>query len=144
MVPPLDHFQGKNKNCSYLARAISTSRRSFFSNLTTFERRSGLKKFSFTKSQFSKLGGCQNFKVIGSEEMPILVWGRRKRPPNKYGINLRLINFDNHPIVKIYNLLLLFLFFWPYPIMGFELGLRLSLEIKQSPECLPNNLQIVS
>ena len=24
-------------------------------------------------------------KVIGSEEMPILVWGRRKRPPTKMG-----------------------------------------------------------
>ena len=46
MVPPLDHFQGKNKNCSSLARTISTSRRSFFSNLTTFERRSGPKFFS--------------------------------------------------------------------------------------------------
>ena len=46
MVPPLDHFQGKNKNCSSLARTISTSRRSFFSNLTTFERRSGPKIFS--------------------------------------------------------------------------------------------------
>ena len=28
MVPPLDHFQGKNKNCSSLARTIRTSRRS--------------------------------------------------------------------------------------------------------------------
>ena len=44
MVPPLNHFQGKNKNRSSLARTISESRRSFFANLTTFERRSGLKK----------------------------------------------------------------------------------------------------
>ena len=70
--------------------------------------------------------------------------GTAQAPPNYYGIDLRLINFDNHLIFKIYNLLLLFLFFWPYPIMGFVLGLRLSLEIKQSPKCLPNNLQIVS
>ena len=27
-----------------------------------------------------KMGDCQNFKVIGPEEMPILIWGRRKRP----------------------------------------------------------------
>ena len=46
MVPPLDHFQGKNKHCSSLAGTISASRRSFFANLTTFERRSGLKKIS--------------------------------------------------------------------------------------------------
>ena len=26
--------------------------------------------------------------------------------------------------------------------MGFVLGLRLSLEIKQSPKCLPNNLKL--
>ena len=65
-------------------------------------------------------------------------------PPNWNGINLRLINFDNHPIFKIYNLLFLFLFFWPFPIMGFVLRLRRSLEIKQSPKCLPNNLKIVS
>ena len=37
---------------------------------------------------------------IGPEEMPILVLGRCKRPPNKNGINLRLIDFDNHPILK--------------------------------------------
>ena len=44
MVPPLGYFQGKNENCSSFARTISASRRSFFANLTTFERRSGLKK----------------------------------------------------------------------------------------------------
>ena len=27
--------------------------------------------------------GFDNIKVIGPEEMPILVWGRRKRPPTK-------------------------------------------------------------
>ena len=29
--------------------------------------------------------GFDNIKVIGPEEMPILVWGRRKRPPTKLG-----------------------------------------------------------
>ena len=38
-------FRVKQK-ISYLARIISTSRRLFFANLTTFERRSGLKIFS--------------------------------------------------------------------------------------------------
>ena len=68
VVPPLDHFQGENINCSSLAITISTSRGSFFANLTTFEWCSGLKFFSL---------------FIGPEEMPILVWGRRKRPPTK-------------------------------------------------------------
>ena len=49
MVPPLDHFQGKNKNCSSLTRTISALRRSFFANLPTFEQRSGLKKFPLLK-----------------------------------------------------------------------------------------------
>ena len=54
--PPLNHFQGKNKNRSSLARTISESRRSFFANLTTFERRSGLKKFSLLKIAILKMG----------------------------------------------------------------------------------------
>ena len=49
MVPPLDHFQGKNKIYSSLARTISASRWSFFANLSTFERRSGLKKVFLPK-----------------------------------------------------------------------------------------------
>ena len=56
MVPPLDHFQGKNENCSSLAKTISVSRRSFFANLTTFERRFGLKDFSLLKIAFLKMG----------------------------------------------------------------------------------------
>ena len=56
MVPPLDHFQGKNKNCSSFARMISASRRSFFANLATFERRFGLKKFSLLKIAILKMG----------------------------------------------------------------------------------------
>ena len=80
MVPPLDHFQGKNENCSSPTRTISASRQSFFANLTTFERRSGLKKFSHLKIAILKWGDFENFEVIGPEEIPILVWGRRKRP----------------------------------------------------------------
>ena len=38
------HFQEENISCSSLARTISASRRSFFANMTTFERPSGLKK----------------------------------------------------------------------------------------------------
>ena len=41
MVPPLDNFQGKNKNGSSLAGTISASSWNFFANLTTFERQSG-------------------------------------------------------------------------------------------------------
>ena len=41
------------------------------------------KTFPFPKSRFWKWGDCQNFKVIGPEEMPILVLGRRKRPQLK-------------------------------------------------------------
>ena len=35
--------------------------------------------------QFWKWGNCKNFKVVGHEEMPILVCGRRKRPQTKMG-----------------------------------------------------------
>ena len=62
MVPPLDLFQGKHKNCSSFARTFSTSRGSFFANLINFQLRS----------------------VIGPEEMSILVWGQRKRPQLKW------------------------------------------------------------
>ena len=55
MVPPLNRFQGKNKNCSSLARTISASRRSFFANLT-----------------------------IGPEKMPILDLGQLRRPQLKW------------------------------------------------------------
>ena len=51
MVPPLDQFQGKNKNCSSFARTISVSRRSFFANLTTFEWRFGLRIFENKANQ---------------------------------------------------------------------------------------------
>ena len=75
--PPFDHFQGRNKNHSSLAKRISASRRSIFANLTTFERR-------YSKSQFWKWGNCQNFKVIGPEEMPNLFWGSASAPKLKW------------------------------------------------------------
>ena len=56
MVPPLDHFQGRNKNCSSLARTISASSRSFFANLAIFEPHPGLKEFSFLKITILKMG----------------------------------------------------------------------------------------
>ena len=56
MVPHLDHFQGGNRNCSSLARTINMSKRSFFANLTTFERRSGLKNFSLLKIAIYEMG----------------------------------------------------------------------------------------
>ena len=49
MVPNLNHFQGKTKNPSSSASTISMSRQSFFENLTTFERQSGLEKFPLLK-----------------------------------------------------------------------------------------------
>ena len=56
MVPPLHHIQAKNKNHSSLARMISALRRSFFANLVTFERRSGLKNFFLLKISILKMG----------------------------------------------------------------------------------------
>ena len=79
MVPPLSHFQGINKNRSSLARRINTSRKSFFDNLTTL---------ALIRAQLGfriQVGAECGNKVIGPEEMPILVWGRRKRPPTKMG-----------------------------------------------------------
>ena len=49
-------FKGKIKNHSSLARTICASRRSFFTNLTTFERRSGLQKISQLKITILKMG----------------------------------------------------------------------------------------
>ena len=40
----------------------------------------------WVKLSWVELGlGFDNIKVIGPEEMPILVWGQRKRPPTKMG-----------------------------------------------------------
>ena len=67
MVPPLDQFQGKNKNCSSFARMISTSRRSFFANLTTFEWRFGLKIVSLLKIAILRME--KNFRPEGRSKV---------------------------------------------------------------------------
>ena len=82
MVPPLDHFQGKNKNCSSLARRISASRRSFFRNLTTFERRSGLKIISLLKIAILKMGWLSKFQSHRSWGDAHLNLGAAQAPPN--------------------------------------------------------------
>ena len=82
MVPPLDHLQGKNKNGSSLARRISASRRSFFANLTTFERRSGLKIFSLFKIAILKMGWLSKFQSHRSWGDAHLSFGAAKAPPN--------------------------------------------------------------
>ena len=82
MVPPLDNFQWKNRNCSSLARMISASRRSFFANLTTFERRSGLKKFSLLKITILKMGWFSKFHSPRSWEDAHLSLGVLAPPTN--------------------------------------------------------------
>ena len=47
-------------------------------------------------------------KVIGPDEILILVWGPHKGP-HKNGIGLSLIDFNNHPIFKIQMRLFLLL-----------------------------------
>ena len=84
MVLPLDHFQGE-KNAPLFPERSMLQDYHFFACLTTFERRSGLKKFPLLKIPNLKKGDCQNFNVIDPEEMPILVQGRHKRPPTKVG-----------------------------------------------------------
>ena len=81
MLPPLDYFQGKNKNCSSLARTISLSRRSFFAYLTTFERRSGLKKFAILKITILKMGFLSKFQSHRSWEDAHLSLGAAQAPP---------------------------------------------------------------
>ena len=80
MVPPLENFQGENKNCLSLARRISVSRRSFLANLTTFGPHSGTKFFSFLKIAILKMGWLLKFQSHRSWGDTILVWGWRKRP----------------------------------------------------------------
>ena len=82
MVPPLDHIQGKNKNCSSFARTISASRRSFFANLATFERRSGLKYFSLLKIAILKMGWLSKFQSHRSWGDAHLSLGAAQAPPN--------------------------------------------------------------
>ena len=82
MVPPLDHFQGKNKNCSSFARTISASRRSFFENLDTFERRSRLKRFSLLKIAILEMGWLSKFQSHRSWGDAHLSLGAAQAPPN--------------------------------------------------------------
>ena len=82
MVPPFDHFQRKNENRSSLARTISGSRRSFFVNLATFERRSGLKKFSLLKIAILKMGWLSKFQSHRSWGDAHLSFGAAQAPPN--------------------------------------------------------------
>ena len=82
MVPPLDHFQGRNKNYSSLARTISASRRSFFANLTTFEWRSGLKFFSILKIAILEMGWLSKFQSHRSWGDAHLSLGAAQAPPN--------------------------------------------------------------
>ena len=82
MVPPLDNFQWKNRNRSSLARMISASRRSFFANLTTFERPSGLKKFSLLKIAILKMGWLSKFQSHRSWGDAHLSLGAAQAPPS--------------------------------------------------------------
>ena len=82
MVPPLDHFEGKNKNRSSLARLISTLRRSLFANLTTFERHSGLKFFSPLKIMILKTGWLSKFQSQRSWGDAPLSLEAAQAPPN--------------------------------------------------------------
>ena len=58
------------------------------------------------------------FKVIGPEEMLISIKGAAQAPPNWNEIDLKLINFNNHPISKIHKWLLLFLFLLLMLLLG--------------------------
>ena len=83
MVPPLEHFQGENKNCLSLDKRISMSRRSFLAKLTTFGPGSGQKFLSFLKIAIFKMGGLITFQSHRSWGDTILVWGWHKRPITK-------------------------------------------------------------
>ena len=112
-------FKGKNENGSSLARTISASRGSFFANLITFERRSGLKNLCLRKIAILEMGWLSAmFKVIGPEEMLLSIKGAAQAPPNWNEIDLKLINFNNHPISKIHKWLLLFLFLLLMLLLG--------------------------
>ena len=104
-------FKGKNKNGSSLARTISASRGSFFANLITFERRSGLKNLCLRKIAILKMGCCfefvQSHRSWGDTHFD---WGAAQAPPNQIGIDLRLIKFLKHPIFKINKWLFLLVF----------------------------------
>ena len=62
---PFGSFSRKNKICSSLARTISASRRSFFENLTIFERCIVLNKFSPLKIVIFKTGWLSSHRFWG-------------------------------------------------------------------------------
>ena len=82
MVPPLDHFQGKNKNRSSPARMISALRRAFFANLITFEQQSGLKNLSLLKIAILKMGLLSKFQSHRSWGDAHISLGAAQAPPN--------------------------------------------------------------
>ena len=90
----------------------------FIANLTTFEWRSGLKILS------------QNHNFESA--------------PQLNGIDLRLVNFDNHSIFKSLISFCYSCFFVTLPNPGFWMELGLSLKNKGISKCLLNNLQMVS
>ena len=94
MVPPLETFQGKNKNHSSFARTISMSRRSFFENLMTFERRSGLKKFPLLKIAILKMGWLSKFQSHRSWGDAHLSLGRFRCSKKQDEHFLRTYDFD--------------------------------------------------
>ena len=69
MVSPLNHFRGKNKNCSSLSRMISVETIIFCE----------LDHFSLLKIVI--------LKIYKSQVDPIIVGGRLRRPPTKMGIS---------------------------------------------------------
>ena len=69
MVPTLDHFQREKLNHSISCQNDQSVETLSF--LQTFERHSGLKIFPVSKTAILKWLHCQNFMVIGLEEMPI-------------------------------------------------------------------------
>ena len=75
---PFRLFSKKNKDCSLIS---CQNNQCVGITFYAFEQHSGLRKFAIHKIATFKI--FKNFKVIGSEEMPILVWGRCKSPPNK-------------------------------------------------------------
>ena len=86
MIPPLDNFQ-KWKSLISCQNNQHVEKINFFCKLDNFWAALWTKKISpFSKSWFWKWGDCQNSKVIGTEEITILVFGLRKRPQTKIGL----------------------------------------------------------
>ena len=107
----MDHFQGKNEDCFLLPEQSVHRDDHFIANLTTFEWRSGLKNFCSQNHNFESA-------------------------PQLNGIDLRLVNFDNHSIFKSLISFWLFMFFVAPPNPGPWMEFGLSLEIEESSKCL--------